>query len=291
MSEVVGTVLLSVFGTTCTFLNWYWDISKKREEERQKRTSELVWQLFPKSKGIIQLIEGKSSDFVPKEVRDPEDSAGSIAATDLILGPHRTEYTLKLVDYTGFIPIEYNADHWLIGGAPSNPFTKKLFSYDQNKLALHPPFAPINFYFDYNVPMGDNVKRYFMGVEHKAGNWMVRSKKDKNLKFKVEPDKKGFQKNDYLIISVLPNWLSGQSSRLRSFVIQGAHGVGTIAFRKVIEDEKVLEEILEARKGANFWQSLIEVTKIKHTLSKSQPMKSQSQPLEIEHIETVPLFY
>lgn len=116
-------------------------------------------------------------------------------------------------------------------------------------------------------------------------NWCIIDRKSKKSPFGMpEVDVKSkLLKTDFLILTVMPNNLSEKAERAgkKHLVAAGTHGIANRALGGVLKDPKVIKEINTQRRGSEFFQTVIKVTKIKHK-------KSESLPVEWAHLITVP---
>ena len=77
-----------------------------------------------------------------------------------------------------------------------------------------------------------------------------------------EIDENGFMKDDYLLITKLPNPKIKNRSMV---VISGPHGLGTRSFEKLLENESALREASRKLNDRDdYFQSLFRIGGIKH---------------------------
>lgn len=204
-----------------------------------------------------------------------------------ILSPSHNHYILD-----GLVNISFVDDNIICIGSPVNDKIARLsFNYqskDRYNFSRSKDFLP----FNYVNPLKDsnNLYRYIAGERHNIVNFSIEQQTNSGVKTIYTPtfNENNFLKTDYLLITKMPNiFLPNKDKHI--LIFGGIHGVGTEAIKLLFQSKDILEIIYKhtVDQGHHFFQSLIRIDKIQHIAQNKA--YSKSIPIEISHINTIPL--
>ncbi len=194
----------------------------------------------------------------------------------------RAEREIKYTETVGHVDEKENVCS--IGSPVSTGLSRKGMGYplEGDNLGKEPN---TNLHFIFNLDTKDlgEVTRMLDGKKWTVKNWSII---DRNSGKEFEPhlNSDGSLKTDYLLITVMPTSLSEEGKRGNKVhgIIGGCHGTGTKAIGNVLDNVELLRDIKKEKKECDYYQSLIKISKVKHT-------KTDCIPVKIDHVKTIPL--
>jgi hypothetical protein len=221
----------------------------------QRRPSyNLRHELFPDPRKNIVVTTGRMTTI---DSLDPEDQVAAVAALKALdVGKSARGRRSKLVSVDHFPEAGSNTHVIAIGG----PLSNKLNS----SLAHVAPFAPksrplVPLYAHIDPGVAHRVSRKFDGQTHTRPKWSIYDARE-DFYLNPQVDQDGWLTRDYLLFSCLPY----TKSRVHVSAI-GLYGPGVMALSLLVgRKEKALEEVLEQRGRASYFQSLFAVEDIEH---------------------------
>lgn len=174
----------------------------------------------------------------------------------------------------------------VVGSPTSDNFARQVFGFGE--ASTWPPPNPWNLpiLYDHHDQSQPMVRRWLGGKEHRSRRKGIIVAGESETKLvRIGPN--NIQLEDYLLVTVLPNFLDWNSARsnVKIWVIGGAHGIGTRAFTKIFQDPSLTGDFLNrvTGKGADYFQALFKIPEISHDDSRreSLPMTVSLEDFEI----------
>ena len=223
--------------------------------------SETVRRLFLPNSNAIKILPGTHHyGFDNKAHPDDLEAAQSVAADcRQLLAPS------KVTEEAGLFPAD-DLDGTLIftGGVIANAATRLVLQY--TRVGSKPdmlqrvenPVIPLRYEID-----TDRTHSLLTIAQEKEPNWGVLDTTT-GERFSVECDAQQRPRSDYLMVTVVPNFLRQSSFDRgdRIVIFSGVHGAGTKASALLLRDANLLNRIRDSIRGAVAWQALIKVSRI-----------------------------
>jgi len=152
-----------------------------------------------------------------------------------------------------------------IGGPVDQLFTRYGMGYKKNGQERE-PFLP------YNFPLEDaaqrdaaeenkaTIIRRWKGHEWKTINWYIADCNGKRV-FTPGTDRNGILNKDYMMLILAPNTFSDNAifQGQKHLMIAPAHGLAQLAIKKILDNNKILEELTRKTQNYEYFQAIIEV--------------------------------
>lgn len=173
-----------------------------------------------------------------------------------------------------FSPEDFQGNFISLGSPNSNFLTRSVLGYkyinekvpelglEKKDLFFDLPFEYI-LDSEYLLSQGATYKRKIKNKILVGTNWAIRDNIN-GVVIVPETLKDGRLKNDYLLITVLPNYLSKNEniSMNKIIIFGGAHGTGTMAIELLFRDKEKLEIIKNRTKRIDYFQVLIKIKSV-----------------------------
>jgi hypothetical protein len=182
-----------------------------------------------------------------------------------------------------------------LGSPASNSLTKIAMGFNEKMESQ--PFIKLPYNFQFDVDYSDKCLRWEGGKIWDAPQWYIRNTiNDKahrpsisSHESEAEGVKGSFIRGDLLLITVIPNMFRGKKIRETKTVtiFAGCHSTGGKAAALLLNDKDILDRMIDQRESSYHFQTLVEVTKLKHNMKKNKFWSTI--PLEIKHIDTIPI--
>jgi len=181
----------------------------------------------------------------------------------------------------GYVDLKENVCS--LGSPVSSRLSRKGMGYPLEGNLGKEPSTKLPFIFNLNEKDLGEVTRMMKGKKWTVKNWAIINR-DSGEEFEPRFNPDGYLKTDYLLITIIPNFLTEQGMRNNKVLgmIGGCHGPGTKAIGKVLEDVKLLEKMKKEKGDYDYYQSLFKISKLKHT-------KTDCIPVKVDHVKTIPL--
>jgi hypothetical protein len=248
-----------------------WGVIDERPP-RHSGTSEFVRDLFLPAPSPIKIIPGTHHyGFRDKVHPDDLQAAQSLTALSReLFAPKRLEKVPGLVPTSNL-----EGTLVLVGGTTSNAASRLVLEYKQIEREedgfdqVSDPAVRLRF-----MPEAD---RKHALVQIARGDtepdWGVLDAVT-GERFGIDRDAQQRPVTDYLVVTVLPNFLTAHSfARGEKIVIFGGlHGAGTKASALLLEDADLLNRIRASVKEATAWQALIKVSRVEYKRTRPLPV-------------------
>jgi len=162
--------------------------------------------------------------------------------------------------------LKNHGDLLLIGGPISNSLSRSIHGYNfKGEKISHKPIINIGTRWSFYYPESTGKEKKFSRYVNKK---MVTTKPKAIIdmvgalntpRYSQINSESEFIKSDYLLITVLPNNFSIDSSGSTIVDVADLHGQGNKAFAKIMENQKRRNELFKAVNGKRYFQALYEI--------------------------------
>ncbi|GAH83354.1 unnamed protein product, partial [marine sediment metagenome] len=135
------------------------------------------------------------------------------------------------------------------------------------------------------------ILRRWKGDEWETINWYIADRNGKRM-FTPSTDRNGILNKDYFMLIIAPNTFTGVALThgQKHLIIAPAHGLAQLAIKKILNNNKILEQLAEKRQRYEYFQAIIEVpgklTKNGYEPSGKFPLV-RVEPLELYEFESI----
>jgi hypothetical protein len=153
----------------------------------------------------------------------------------------------------------------VVGSPTSDAAAREIFGF--GAYSRRPPPNPwgLPIVYDHHWRDGVRIFRWLNGEKHRTQRRGICIGSEKPRLVDCDPET-GEQRNDYLLITVLPNYHHYESALAdqRVWHIGGVHGAGTRAFARIFENKVLAEAFIDRISSALYFQALIKVGRVTH---------------------------
>lgn len=181
----------------------------------------------------------------------------------------------------------------LIGSPGSEGLSRLIFGYEESsdqRLQFVGDVLDLPYHWeeDSTQVTGDCLRLQPDGRTSRRPNWPIISARER-VPYRPRTDNEGFLTSDYLLVSMLPNFLTIEGNERGRTILSvgGSHGVGTRAIERLLMDTKLMSELLtkyQDGKSPHF-QALFEACSVVHSA------RSGSIAKRLSLMDYVPLFF
>lgn len=269
------------------------DLIDYRPTKNESFQYDLIYKLFGDFRINTSFIPGTSHYKYPGVFHPDDKKTASVLVNPGLLDFEDYELVSGLIDLD---QIKLGGTLIALGSPMSNNLSRLIMGYEQIN-PKNPEFGmirnltksffdlPYEYIFDSQklLKKGLATSRKIDGNDHKVPNWAIKSNIDNSI-ISADTFDSGNFKNDFLLISVLPNIFETNSyeNEDKIVIFGGTHGIATKSIELLFKDEKLLS-ILSNKVNTPFWQAVIKVDKVGFVEDDVKPI-SLSRDVEVSSI-------
>lgn len=153
-----------------------------------------------------------------------------------------------------------------IGSPTSDSLAREVFGFGDESPWPPPNPWELPITYDHHDTGQLDLVRWLASREHRSrrrGIYLTGSKK--SMLVQSNP-KDNLQLDDYLLVTVLPNYWDKSSALLKGKIwcIGGVHGMGTVAFTQIFSNKKMADDFIDLVKSSQYFQALYYVSEVLH---------------------------